>query len=753
MQTGQISGSHSGHFTSTQIDYFYYSKSPTMSKRSFYSCILLFLFAGCQAPEQKAPVYDFPFQDPSLDRTERVNDLVSRLSLEEKASLMLYNSPAIERLGIPEYNWWNECLHGVGRAGKATVFPQAIGLAATFDEQLIFDVATAISDEARAKYHAAIKKGNRAQYAGLSFWTPNINIFRDPRWGRGQETYGEDPYLTSRIGIAFVRGLQGNDPDYLKTSACAKHYVVHSGPEKIRHHFNALPSERDFRETYLPAFQALVQEGKVESVMCAYNRTYDEPCCGSGYLLNDILREEWGFQGHIVSDCWALDDIWARHKVVEEKIEAAAMAAMAGVNLNCGYIFEYLPEAVEKGLIDENTVDEILHPLLMTRFRLGLFDPDDKVPFTSIKPEVVNSEKHRNLAYDAASKSIVLLKNRNQSLPLKKEELKNLLVLGPTAADVTSLLGNYNGFSGELTTFLEGIVGAVDEGTVVEYNQGFMFHNDTLFHGFWQAARADAVVVCIGINSLFEGEEGDAMLNPHGGDRMDIRLPDNQVEYIRRIRERVEDVPIIVVVTGGSAMAIPEITEMADALLFAWYPGEQGGRALADILFGEVNPSGRLPVTFYRSNDDLPPFEDYRMEGRTYKYFRGEPLFPFGYGLSYSTFNYSSLNTDKDIYSPNDTLLVTCEVNNNNVAGEEVVQLYVLEKDGPEGSANKLLIGFDRIYLDPEQSGTVTFTVPLSRMAGWDSDRKAYVLYPGTYSLQVGASSKDVKLETQLEIR
>jgi len=681
-----------------------------------------------------------------------VNDLISRLTLEEKASLMLYNSPAIERLGIPEYNWWNECLHGVGRAGKATVFPQAIGLAATFDEDLIFDVASAISDEARAKHHAAVRKGNRAQYSGLSFWTPNINIFRDPRWGRGQETYGEDPFLTSRIGIAFVKGLQGDDPDYLKTSACAKHYVVHSGPEKIRHQFNALPTDRDFRDTYLPAFQALVQEGKVESVMCAYNRTYDEPCCGSGYLLNDVLRQEWGFNGHIVSDCWALDDIWARHKVVEERVEAAAMAAAAGVNLNCGYIFKYLPEAVEMGLITEARVDSVLRPLMMTRFKLGLFDPDEIVPYAGINPEVVNSERHKKLAFDAAARSIVLLKNDGHALPLSKDSLKNLLVVGPTAADVTSLLGNYNGFSGELTTFLEGIVGAVDPGTVVEYNQGFMYHNDTLFHGFWQADRADAVVVCIGINSLYEGEEGDAMLNPNGGDRSDIRLPENQVEYVRLIRERMENKPLIVVITGGSAMAIPEIAEMADALLFAWYPGEQGGNALASILFGEVNPSGRLPVTFYRSNDDLPPFEDYTMEGRTYKYFRGEPLFPFGYGLSYSEFNYAKLTFDREGYSADDTVQLTCELSNNGRAGEEVVQVYARHKESPEGSANKVLIAFKRVALDDVQYTNVEIAVPVSRLQEWDTERQMYRVKPGEYSIQVCSSSADVKMEKQIII-
>ena len=547
--------------------------------------------------------------------------------------------------------------------------------------------------------------------------------------------------------------MQGDDPDYLKTSACAKHYVVHSGPEKIRHQFNALPSDRDFRETYLPAFQALVQEGKVESVMCAYNRTYDEPCCGSGYLLNDLLRQEWGFNGHVVSDCWALDDIWARHKVVEERVEAAAMAAEAGVNLNCGYIFKYLPEATEMGLITEATIDSILRPLLMTRFKLGLFDSDEIVSYAGISPEVVNSERHKKLAFDAAAKSIVLLKNDGHALPLSKDSLKNLLVVGPTAADVTSLLGNYNGFSGELTTFLEGIVGAVDAGTVVEYNQGFMYHNDTLFHGFWQADRADAVVVCIGINSLYEGEEGDAMLNPNGGDRVDIRLPDNQVEYVRLIRERMENKPLIVVITGGSAMAIPEIAEMADALLFAWYPGEQGGNALASILFGEVNPSGRLPVTFYRSNKDLPPFEAYGMEGRTYKYFRGEPLFPFGYGLSYSEFGYGKMMSDKEMYAASDTLRMTFELSNNGLAGDEVVQLYARKMAGQEGSANRVLIAFKRVPLDPVQYATVAFSVPVDRLQEWDADNQVYHVPPGNYVIEVGSSSADVKLEKQITIQ
>ena len=381
----------------------------------------------------------------------------------------------------------NACT-GSGGPGRATVFPQAIGLAATFDDDLVYRIADAISTEARAKYNEAIRKDNRAQYLGLSFWTPNINIFRDPRWGRGQETYGEDPYLTGRMGSAFVKGLQGNDPVYLKAAACAKHYAVHSGPEKTRHEFNALPDEKDFRETYLPAFKSLV-DAKVEAVMCAYNRLYDEPCCGSKYLLKDILRDEWGFEGHIVTDCWALDDIWLRHKVVETREEAAAMAALAGVNLNCGYIYKHIPDAIAKGLITEATVDSILRPLLRTRFRLGIFDPPEMVPWSAIGPEVVNSPEHRALAYEAAVKSIVLLQNKNQVLPLNRDSIRNIFVTGPTAADIIALVGNYNGWSGDMVTFLEGITRAVDAGTVVDYSLGCQMNTPGGYTGFWEASN------------------------------------------------------------------------------------------------------------------------------------------------------------------------------------------------------------------------------------------------------------------------
>lgn len=718
--------------------------------RNVVKLIILGFVLSCNSPDSKTESqYRYPFEDPALEIEHRVNDLISRLSIEEKAGLMLYNSPAIDRLGIPEYNWWNECLHGVGRAGKATVFPQAIGLAATFDEELIFRVASAISDEARAKYHAAVKKGNRGQYAGLSFWTPNINIFRDPRWGRGQETYGEDPYLTSRIGISFVRGLQGDHPKYLKTSACAKHYVVHSGPEKSRHRFNALPDTRDFRETYLPGFEALVKDGKVESVMCAYNRTYDEPCCGSAYLLNDILRQEWKFEGHIVSDCWALDDIWARHKVVEEKTEAAAMAANAGVNLNCGYIYKFLPQAIESGLITEATLDEILKPLMITRFKLGMFDPDELNPYSSISSEIVNSENHKSIAYESAVKSIVLLQNKNQVLPLDADTLKNLLVVGPTTADLTVLLGNYNGFSGDLNTMLEGIVDRVDVGTVVEYSQGFMYHNDSLFHGFWQAQRTDAVIVGLGINSLYEGEEGDAMLNPNGGDRLDISLPGNQIEYLKKIKENIGDKPLIVVITGGSAMAIPEVCELADAILFAWYPGEQGGNAIADLIFGKQNPSGRLPVTFYRSTSDLPEFDDYGMEGRTYKYFDGDPLFPFGFGLSYSSFEYSDLRISQN----NNTIDLSLIIKNfSERDGEEVVQVYARKINPDFWRPRKQLIGFQRKIVKANQELGVEMRIDLDQLKYWDEKSQSYKIEPGQYEILVGPSSEHILLTREITI-
>ena len=700
-----------------------------------------------------AQSHQYPFQDPSQPLEKRVADLIERLTLEEKTKLMLYNSPAIERLGIPEYNWWNECLHGVGRAGKATVFPQAIGMAATFDDQLLFKVADAISDEARAKHYAALRKESRAQYTGLSFWTPNINIFRDPRWGRGQETYGEDPYLTGRLGAAFVKGLQGDDPNFLKVSACAKHYVVHSGPEESRHRFNALPDEVDFRDTYLPAFKTLVDAG-VESVMCAYNRTYGQPCCGSKFLLDDILRKEWGFKGHVVSDCWAIDDIWARHKVVEKKVEAAAMSANAGVNLNCGYVYKFLPEAVKKGLVKESVVDEDLRNLLRTRFKLGLFDPDEKTPWSKLPEEIVDGKEHRSLAYKIASESIVLLKN-DGVLPLKNP--KKIFVTGELAADVTALVGNYNGFSGEMVTMLEGLVDRVDAGTVVDYSKGYLLGNDSLFNGLWQAGMADVTVACVGLNRLMEGENGDAMLNPNGGDRKTIELPPNQLEFLKKLKKAISknrNHKLIVVVFGGSAIGLKDVEELADAILFAWYPGEEGGHAIADIVLGKVNPSGKLPVTFYASTKDLPPFDDYSMQGRTYRFFRGKPLFPFGYGLSYANFKVDDVEFPQTKFSAADQITFKVSVKNRgDFDGDEVIQIYALQEGASEKAAVKSLIDFKRVHVKSGGVVDITFNIPIGRLQQWDVKRKEYRVFPGRYFIQVGSSSENIFTHEEIKVK
>ncbi|MBE9484318.1 MAG: glycoside hydrolase family 3 C-terminal domain-containing protein [Bacteroidetes bacterium] len=707
--------------------------------KQIFSFFFFLIFIGASYSQN----YTYPYQDPSVSVDLRVEDLISKLSLGEKASLMLYNSPAIERLGIPEYNWWSECLHGVGRAGEATVFPQAIGLAATFDVTLMYKVASAISDEARAKHHAAVRKGYRAQNMGLSFWSPNVNIFRDPRWGRGQETYGEDPYLAATMGQAFVQGLQGNHPKYLKVAACAKHYVVHSGPEASRHYFNAIPDEIDFRETYLPAFRELV-EADVEAVMCAYNRTYDEPCCGSPFLLQDILRNEYGFNGHIVSDCWALDDIWARHKVVETRPQAAVMAAKAGVNLNCGYIYKYLPEAVGLNMITEEEVDEILRPLLQTRFKLGLFDPDSLNPYTAIPPDIVNCSEHRELAREAANKSIVLLKN-NGVLPLNRDSINGIFVTGPMAADLSALVGNYNGYSGEMVTILEGIVGHAGPAIAVDHTKGVLLNNDSIFYGFWHTGFADVVIAVVGINRLLEGEQGDAMLNLEGGDRINIELPANQVEYIRKLKEKIGGKKLVVVVTGGSAIAMPEVEEMADALLFAWYPGEEGGNAVADIIFGDVNPSGRLPLTFYKSTDDLPPFDNYSMEGRTYRFFEGEVQFPFGHGLSYSTFEYLDA-----IIEPVNTeaLMLRLRIKNNSlVPGEEVVQVYGKLSGTGKRLPEKSLIFFQRVDLASGETKDVNLLFDMEFIKRWDVKMQEYVLIPGIYDFLIGSSSGDIRLK------
>ena len=654
---------------------------------------------------------NYPFRNPALSIDARVKDLIGRLTLEEKVFQMMNTTPAINRLGIPEYNWWNEALHGVARSGVATIFPQAIGMAATFDDSLIHSVASVISDEARAMYNASVKRNVRLQYGGLSFWTPNINIFRDPRWGRGQETYGEDPYLTAHMGVAFVKGLQGDNPKYLKVAACAKHFAVHSGPERMRHEFNAIASPKDLWETYLPSFHALVN-AKVEAVMCAYNRTNDEVCCGSTFLLQDVLRHQWNFKGHIVSDCGAIDDFYQGHKVVSNKVQAAALALQRGVNLNCGGTYYALIDAVKQGIVTEKQVDSSLAYLLRTRFKLGLFDPASKNPYNKIPESVINSESHRKLSKTVAEKSIVLLKN-NGVLPLRKD-LKQYFVTGPNASNIDVLIGNYYGVNNKLVTILEGVANHVMPGSQLHYRQGILLDRNNVNPNDWttgEAKTSDATIVVLGISGLLEGEEGESIASPSFGDRLDYNLPQNQIDFLRKLKQNNKK-PVIAVITGGSPMNLSEVHELADAVLLVWYPGEEGGNAVADVIFGSVSPSGRLPITFPKSFDQLPPYEDYSMKGRTYRYMSAEPLYPFGFGLSYTTFEYSNLKLSKSSVHKNETVNAEILVKNTGkVRSDEVVQLYVTHEGSGIPSPIFALKGFKRINLAPGETKKVKFAL------------------------------------------
>ena len=720
--------------------------------RKIHFMRVLFFLSLMSFPFFIHPQDVLPFQDPDLSISERVTDLINRLTPEEKVSMLVHESPGVPRLGIPAYNWWNEALHGVGRAGKATVFPQAIGLAATFDPDLLHRVGEVISTEARAKYNAALKKGTMQQYTGLTFWSPNVNIFRDPRWGRGQETYGEDPYLSGLLGTQFVRGVQGDDPKYLKAAACAKHLAVHSGPEALRHEFNAVPTDRDLHETYFPAFKDLVDAGVV-GVMCAYNQLNGEPCCGSNMLLETILRDLWQFKGYIVSDCGALYDFYTFQEVAGNATDAAIMALLAGVNVNCGSTYLKLTEALDSGEIDEFMIDRALEPLFETRFRLGILDKEDNTPFAGIGPEMINCEAHQKVAYEAAVKSVVLLKNENNALPLDPDAMKKILVTGPTANDIMALIGNYNGLSPEFVTLIEGIINKADPATVVDFAQGTLLSGTDKFNGLYPAIGSDAIIVGIGNTRLLEGENGDALLSEYGGDREGIGLPENQVELFRRFKERFPETPLIAVVFGGSAISLAGISDLADAILFAWYPGEQGGNAIADIIFGFENPSGRLPVTFYNSVDDLPPFEDYHMEGRTYKYFRAKPEFPFGHGMSYTSFAYSGmqaqLKEERGIRSVNITLTVR---NNGQMAGEEVVQLYVKKPFLNDEDAIRSLVGIRRVRFQPGQSKEITMAVPAHLLASFGAQKGAFHVLPGSYEFQAGASSGDIRISARLAI-
>lgn len=665
------------------------------------------------------PVY----LDTSQPIEKRAWDLVNRMSLEEKASQLLHESKEVPRLEIPKYNWWNECLHGVARAGRATIFPQAIGLGAAFDEDLLYRIASAISDEARAKYAAASRAGNRGQYMGLTFWTPNVNIFRDPRWGRGQETYGEDPFLTGKLGSALVRGLQGEDRKVMKTAACAKHYAVHSGPEKLRHEFDAQASQKDLRETYLPAFEMLVKEGKVEAVMGAYNRTNGEVCCGSRTLLQEILRDEWGFSGHVLSDCWAVRDFHEHHKVTPGPEESAALAISNGCDLNCGCAFEYVVQAVKNGKLEEKYVDQAVFRLMRTRLRLGMFDPEEDNPYMGLTEEVVDSPEHRKLARESAVKSTVLLKNSGDVLPLK-DNLKNIYICGPNAANIGALIGNYYGSNPRIVTPFEGVAGRIGKNVTLDYRPGVLLDRkniNPIEWGIFEAHKSDVTIAVLGIDGSLEGEEGDALASPYLGDREDIGLPEGQLDFLRKLKEGPQ--PVVTVLLSGSPLAVPEVHELSDAVIWAGYPGEEGGNALADILFGDVSPAGKLPVTFPKSTGQLPPYEDYSMEGRTYKYMKEDPLYPFGFGLSYTGFEYVSVQADRDLIREDEPVTVTVEVRNTgNRGSDEVVQLYLRYKEKPFRLPEAELRGFKRVYIEAGETVGVKFTLTPEMLKVVDMD-------------------------------
>jgi beta-glucosidase len=707
-----------------------------MLKISYPIFVWLLLTGNLLFAQQK-----LPYLNPDLPVDQRIDDLIGRMTLEEKASQMVDAAAELPQLNVPGYGWWSEALHGIARAGKATIFPQAIGMAATFDADLIKEVSSAISDEGRAMYNDAVKRGFHNICQGLTFWSPNVNIFRDPRWGRGHETYGEDPFLTGTIGTAFVKGMQGDDLRFLKTSACAKHYAVHSGPEGLRHEFNAVVSDKDLYETYLPAFKALV-DANVESVMCAYNRTDDEPCCGSNRLLTRILRNDWGFKGHVVSDCGALANIHGDHHFTATAEQTVALAIQNQVNLNCGDTYKAMPAAVKQGLITEKEVDGVLHGLLKTRFKLGMFDPENTNPYNKIGSEVIHSESHKQLARKVAQKSVVLLKN-NGVLPIAKE-CPYVFVTGPMAGNIDVLIGNYYGISDDMSTILEGIAGKVANGSKIGYRYGILPDRENLNPMDWStgmANEAEVTVAVLGISGLYEGEEGESIASSNQGDRSDTRLPASQLNYLRKLRKAAGNKKIVVVLTGGSAITSPEIEELADAILFVWYPGEQGGKAVADVLFGDVNPSGRLPITFPKSINDIPAFEDYSMVGRTYRYMEKEPLFPFGFGLSYTKFSYSDLKLSATKVKKGESVTATFKVTNiGKVAGDEVVQLYIKDRHSTFRVPIQSLKGIHKVTLEPGASKEISFVVSPELMSSVDETGKSLV-EKGDIQVTIGGSS------------
>lgn len=645
---------------------------------------------------------------------KRAEELVSQMTVEERASQLRYDSPAIPRLGIPEYNWWNEALHGVARGGCATSFPQAIGLAASFDKELMKRVGEVISEEGRAKYNAYSKKGDRDIYKGLSFWSPNVNIFRDPRWGRGHETYGEDPYLTGSLAVEFIHGIQG-EGDVMKAAACAKHFAVHSGPEDVRHEFDAEVTEKDLWETYLPAFEACVKEGEVEAVMGAYNRTNGEPCCAHSVLMEDILRGKWSFAGHYVSDCWAIADFHNGHMVTDTPWESAALALEKGCDVNCGVTYLYALKALELGMVTEEQITQAAVRLFTTRFLLGLFDDTeyDQIPY-----EKVECEEHLELARQAAGEGVVLLKN-NGILPLKRDEIKTIGVIGPNADSRIAMIGNYYGTSSHYTTILEGIQSEAGKDIRVLYSEGCQLwkesaeglarRQDRLSEALIVAEHSDVVILCLGLDETLEGEERDQGNGVGSGDKKDLLLPQVQRELMEKLLE--QDTPVVLCLLAGSAVDVSEAQEKAAAVLQAWYPGAGGGKSVADILFGKVSPSGKLPVTFYY-NDDLehmPEFTDYSMKGRTYRYLERKPLYPFGYGLTYGDVQVENVETAGEA---GDVQLDICVKNHGACETEDVVQVYVKDMDSVYEVKNSRLCGYQRVKLQPGEEKNISIFLP-----------------------------------------
>ena len=680
---------------------------------------------------------------------ERAKKLVAQMTLEEKVSQTLNWAPAIERLGIKAYNWWNEALHGVARAGVATVFPQSIGLAATFDEDFVEEVATAISTEGRAKFNMQQEYDDTDIYKGLTFWSPNVNIFRDPRWGRGHETFGEDPYLTSRMGVRFVEGLQGHDENYLKAAACAKHFAVHSGPEDIRHSFNAVASKQDMAETYLPAFKACVQEAGVEAVMGAYNRTNGEPCCGSKALLKDTLRDAWGFTGHVVSDCWAIKDFHEGHHVTDTPVESVSLAMNNGCDLNCGNLFHYLKQAVEEGKVQESRLDEALVNLFTTRMKLGVFDEKGKNPYDKIAYTEVDTKEMQQLNRKAAEKCVVLLKNENQTLPLDKKALKTVGVIGPNANNRRALVGNYEGTASRYWTVLEGIQEYLGDDVRVltsegchlchTKSQGLGLEDDRISEVKGVCAASDVIIACMGLDSGLEGEEGDQGNEYASGDKPNLNLPGLQEHVLETICSFGK--PVILVLLSGSALAVNWADEHVPAIIQGWYPGAQGGRAIADILFGEKNPEGKLPVTFYRSTDELPEFTDYSMKGRTYRYMQGEALYPFGYGLSYTDFEYSNVKVEAADGGANGAIVTATVKNVGKTFGGETVQVYV--KVCKDGTPNAQLKGIRKLHLQAGESTDVKINLSREALGVFDEEGKLQV--GGKVKVYVGGQAPDAR--------